>query len=445
MAAPSAAGGGALFGAAAASDPQAVARVDTGAGGVARVDTGAGGVARVDTGAGGVAVAEAGVVGGRYAAALALVRVRRYDEATAALDALIQEAPAGLNGADAAAARADAARCAAHAAGRFDFATLRYAVAPGAAEQIGADFIGPLEVRRTADRGRGLYVTRAVAAGELLLVERAFAFWPHAPQSRGGPSTEGAKAAIVAELLRRVTASAVDNAALAVLSDAALAVLSDAHAGSRSTRVPPVPDAAMFRSGAFLLVPVLSGATIAGIIDTNAFAVFVRPEPDADTRAAMARSLLLRASHQRGGGAPSVDGAVNEVMGVVVGDGRCDAGDEADALLELVLADALWAVEPADARAAAVNAANAQGMTSVWFAAALRRGASVMAALLAAGGDPDAADDCGRSALHHACGNPAGLATVLVLLDAGARVDAQMGHDGFTPLRWRRGHPPPPR
>jgi hypothetical protein len=38
-----------------------------------------------------------------------------------------------------------------------------------------ATYIGPVEIRKTKRKGRGLFVTRAVKAGDLLLCEKAFA------------------------------------------------------------------------------------------------------------------------------------------------------------------------------------------------------------------------------------------------------------------------------
>lgn len=44
-----------------------------------------------------------------------------------------------------------------------------------------ATYIGPVEIRQTESKGRGLFVTKAVKAGELLLCEKAFT---HAPADK---------------------------------------------------------------------------------------------------------------------------------------------------------------------------------------------------------------------------------------------------------------------
>jgi hypothetical protein len=45
-----------------------------------------------------------------------------------------------------------------------------------------ATYVGPVEVRKSSGKGRGLFVTRAVKAGDLLLCEKAFTH-AYAPES----------------------------------------------------------------------------------------------------------------------------------------------------------------------------------------------------------------------------------------------------------------------
>lgn len=45
-----------------------------------------------------------------------------------------------------------------------------------------ASYLGPVEIRQTESRGRGLFVTKAVMAGDLLLCEKAFS---HAHAAEG--------------------------------------------------------------------------------------------------------------------------------------------------------------------------------------------------------------------------------------------------------------------
>jgi SET domain len=59
--------------------------------------------------------------------------------------------------------------------GAYDFQTMFSDVITGGpnAQIDVADFVGPVEIRSSAGRGRGLYATRDVAAGELLFVSKA--------------------------------------------------------------------------------------------------------------------------------------------------------------------------------------------------------------------------------------------------------------------------------
>jgi tetratricopeptide (TPR) repeat protein len=60
--------------------------------------------------------------------------------------------------------------------GTYDFKTIYKEVSKVRPPQLDhATFIGPVMVKISSDRGRGLFTTKAVKAGELLLCEKAFA------------------------------------------------------------------------------------------------------------------------------------------------------------------------------------------------------------------------------------------------------------------------------
>lgn len=90
----------------------------------------------------------------------------------------------------------------------------------------------------------------------------------------------------------------------------------------------------------------------------------------------------------------------------------------------------------------AVNAPGAEGLTPLMLAAG-RGDAAVVAALLAAGADANAADERGFTALFHACHNadedrgyPDVVTTLIV---AGADKEAKIGY-GVRPLMYAAGH-----
>lgn len=51
-----------------------------------------------------------------------------------------------------------------------------------------ATYIGPVEIRQTESKGRGLFLTKAVKAGDLLLCEKAFCH-AHVGEGAGGDTT----------------------------------------------------------------------------------------------------------------------------------------------------------------------------------------------------------------------------------------------------------------
>lgn len=112
---------------------------------------------------------------GLFRAARALYGLQLYQESQAKLNKMIALYPRNE------AAQKDLQRCQARLreeSGRYDFgAMLDEAVAKSPASDMDrASYKGPIEVRQCAieSHGRGLFSTRAIQAGDLLLVEKAF-------------------------------------------------------------------------------------------------------------------------------------------------------------------------------------------------------------------------------------------------------------------------------
>ena len=72
--------------------------------------------------------------------------------------------------------------------GDYDFKTM-YKAAEGAPPYLdNATHTGPVAIKSFEGRGRGLFTTRAVVAGELLLCEKAFSYCFASREEEAGPS-----------------------------------------------------------------------------------------------------------------------------------------------------------------------------------------------------------------------------------------------------------------
>lgn len=60
--------------------------------------------------------------------------------------------------------------------GQYDFRAMYIAAKSQRSLLDNATYIGPVEIRQSEGRGRGLFTTKPVAAGELLLCEKAFSY-----------------------------------------------------------------------------------------------------------------------------------------------------------------------------------------------------------------------------------------------------------------------------
>ncbi|KAI9055046.1 hypothetical protein LZ554_000012 [Drepanopeziza brunnea f. sp. 'monogermtubi'] len=106
--------------------------------------------------------------------ALALYGLGRFEEALKLLQTLVSTYP------DSAIGKQELARCRLRLAeqenGVYDFQALYQAAKRRPPRVDIASYRGPVEVRASPGRGRGLYTTKPVNAGDLLLCEKAFAY-----------------------------------------------------------------------------------------------------------------------------------------------------------------------------------------------------------------------------------------------------------------------------
>jgi hypothetical protein len=177
----------------------------------------------------------------------------------------------------------------------------------GALDSI-ATFIGPLEVRDAGDgKGRGLFVTRNVQAGELLLVEPAISMSFSSEErvvtaiSAGRMNTES-QHEVVSDLVRRAVASSRFNSLVALLS-------------TGQAPSPAVPDLSVFVSAGPVKPRALCSALdLKHIVRVNTFAAAYEEEPSKACRRAMQRILTLNLIPPPKGGYKIQLDPLNEIM-----------------------------------------------------------------------------------------------------------------------------------
>ena len=108
-----------------------------------------------------------------YRAAQALYELGRFQECHDLLQVLLRDYPHNESGK--AQMRRVTERMIEQKHGRYDFTKMYAAVKSDSPILDCATFVGPVVIKSSTGRGRGLFTTRGVKAGELLLCEKAFA------------------------------------------------------------------------------------------------------------------------------------------------------------------------------------------------------------------------------------------------------------------------------
>ena len=110
-----------------------------------------------------------------FRAGEALYNLERFEECCQVLETLCRAYP--LNDLARAASIRAQSRLREQKTGEYNFKLLQAEAKKLRPPRLDhATYIGPLEVRQTASKGRGLFLTKAVKAGDLLLCEKAFAY-----------------------------------------------------------------------------------------------------------------------------------------------------------------------------------------------------------------------------------------------------------------------------
>ena len=110
-----------------------------------------------------------------YRAALALYNLKRYSECYESLEMLQSRFPRNRDALAELARARD--RLLEQKTGAYNFEQMRIDAGLRRPTDLDyATYIGPVEIKETQSKGRGLFVTKPVKAGDLLLCEKAFGY-----------------------------------------------------------------------------------------------------------------------------------------------------------------------------------------------------------------------------------------------------------------------------
>jgi tetratricopeptide (TPR) repeat protein len=359
-------------------------------------------------------------VKGRYRRGQALFGMRRYDEAQAVYAAMIKEAQEAGQAVDKQWEEQHANAVAAIAqstTGMYDLMTFPF----GPDKQLETDvaeYFGPIAVGMCKDKkkGRGLFLTKNVKAGDVLLVERALAFALDDPNTlvmaishEDGTFNKGSLHSLIQDLVVLANKNARANSVMSYLSTG-----QEENPGSL-----PVLDLDMLRPAGPEPSPAqqLSAYAVKGIVKINAFGFKACREPSDQVRRAisdvMRHPIPADASKKPRHISPK---PVTQLMHAIM------YGITSHALSSL-----LSKTSKAD-----LNKADSGGYTALHLSV-LQRNEYVCKALLKVGAKPSVKDELGMTPLHYAVGEYYNIDIAKALVEHGAPVD-EPSVRGFTPL-----------
>lgn len=172
--------------------------------------------------------------------------------------------------------------------GLYDFATLSFD--PYNQDHI-ADYYGPIQVRSAGRKGRGLFVSRDVAVGELLFAEKAFAFRAHdedhilmATNYDTRRVNKGSQYNLVSDILIKIHEDSHSNSILSYLQT---------DFNEANDTIPNLNQFLLYHESVsdLPIKPRMSAKQVDGAIYTNAHEFDIKPSPTVKDRQQLCSSL----------------------------------------------------------------------------------------------------------------------------------------------------------
>ena len=348
-----------------------------------------------------------------YRKAQALIGLRRYDEALSLLQVLLKscefddETITRMPELQRTIMTVNAAMV--QRAGDYDFKTLPFH--PSNQLEVGC-FLGPLVIKQSGASGRGLFLSKSVRKGDLLLVEQPMAFnfksSKHNIMSDTSTTKDEDHYATMVELVNMACGSKQNNALLSILSSEKESIdflpnINDVFSQSLSENTPP-----------------LSAHTINGICLINCFCLEVDAKPSSSAREAICRS---------------VDMMQSKVVGLGSGQRKLEFQPQ-NLLMETILNPLATASDIARildvTSLTEVSKADPSGFTALHYACIMQSELKCLL-LLQAGASVGARDELGMTPMHFSASQFYNYRIVKELIEHGADVNA-FSYRRLTPL-----------
>lgn len=352
-----------------------------------------------------------------------LMYLYRFKEALAA----IEEAAKGDSSAPLTSLRKAVVVAALQARGKYDLTSLPFS--PGTQDAI-ATYMGPLEVRVAGSKGRGLFLTRDVKDGEILLVEHAVA----ASYATNGVTdmAHGANGKLNTETQHDIITNLILKAAACPRFNSQLSLLSTGL--MNTTKPPSIPDLSIFTSGSLETLAPCSALTVKNIVSTNTFGgAQILNEPNEACRRVL-QQILLSPTPPSDGYECFIEPGNKIMFACMPSMENEHLSPRQKAKVDESRKVATLAAIKATPEAQRLDDLNfvSEGLTALTYAV-MSKDVGTVKVLLDAGARVNGGDARGLTALHNATVSWWDEGVASTLLDAGADINA-MSRLGTTPL-----------